>query len=505
MKKIEADIEVLPLSLPIRYENLEREIVDLGLNLSSIIQKVESATDEVERLLKQINHGKNGKFKLFFAKTGTGKTTFLKTLDSFFINIEIVSIGRETPLTKIPKFIIDEKPKNNRAIFIIEDRDNPNETEEDLRIFFEDLRYYFRKDLFDVLVIWPITNSSSAKEISEIAWGVGGDSITSPEGCIYNFKGLSNEKYYKTADITCKSLNGGKNLECFGITKEVSQQYIEKSSSIGSFYSYLTDVSLDKIKFTESYLKNIIKPKVWILLPGDEATEIDRTVKSLTSGVKYRLDVERILAILDNPKQTSNYLKDWRTQRSNAAYFLQTLDVRLLPIPPNISLACIRAFGSAELKSKLKNSKGSKEKAIDEIKKSVFYQLLFDDVNISEISLRKTTEKTSNEYLRIQKEASKNDKLLNKALGQGIEEALKSDNVDAIVHIEKKSLKNTNLQPDIQIQINDSTIICLEPTWRTTGRGIVDEMPSGNNSLALGDIQRYSLDKVMAYLKSLNL
>jgi hypothetical protein len=506
IKEISPEVDLLPLSLPIRFENLEREIEELGLDITTVVEKVDEANEEIETLLKQINHGKNGKFKLFYGDSGKGKTTFLKTLEHFFQKIEIISIERNVRLHEIPKYIITEKPNTGQTIVIIEDRDNPNESSEDLRDFFEELRFQFRKELFEVLIIWPITDKKSAEFISNIAWDVGRDSITSANGCIFEFNGIPKTKFHKIADITSKNLNEGRNLESYGISKKDTDIILKKSDTIGQFYTHITDISLSKIDKTEEFLKDKIVPKIWILLPGDEATEIDRTVRTLTRGVKYKIDVERILSELDNPNNKNLYLADWRKRRGNASHLLHLIDVRLFPIPPSLSLAAIRAFGEDEIKKDLKNKKESQNKAIEEIKKSPLYKLLLSDSITAEISPRKTTLKTSAEYMRVQKNANKIDKKLNQALGKLIVKALESDNINAKIEVEKQNIIGSNMQPDIQIKIDNKKVICLEPTWRTTGKAIESEnISEKTNSLTTGHLQQYVLNKAMDYLKSIEM
>ena len=503
MTNINPEVDLLPLSLPIRYENLEREIEGLGIDITTVVEKVEDATEQIEKLLQQINHGKNGKFKLFYGESGKGKTTFLRTLEFFFQNIEIIIIERNVNLSEIPKYIISEKPTKGQTIVIIEDRDNPNESIEDLREFFEELRFQFRKDLFNVLIIWPITDEKQAKNISDIAWEVGRDSITSADGCIFKFNGIPKEKYHHTADITTINLNEGRNLESYGISISDTDKILKKSDTIGQFFTNISNISLDKIYKTEEFLKDKIIPKIWVLLPGDEATEIDRTVRTLTRGVKYKLDIERILAELDNK---SSYLIDWRNRRVNASHLLHLIDVRLFPIPPSLSLSVIRAFGEDEVKKDLVNKTETQKKAIEEVKKSPFYRLLLNNSISTDNSPRKTHQKTSAEYLRVQKHANKIDKQLNKALGLAIEKALISDNIKAKVEVEKQNILGSNMQPDVQIKIDDNKVICLEPTWRTTGKSIKNEnITEKTNSLTTGHIQQYVLNKAMDYIKSIGM
>lgn len=506
MNKLNPEIEFAPLTLPIRYENLDRTVEELGLNITDIIVKVDSAIEEINRLLQQINNGRNGKFKLFLGKSGQGKTTFLKTLDNFFSNIEVVPISRDVSLSEIPSYIKKELPEEKQPIFIIEDRDNPRESEEDLRTFFEEIRYQFRRDLHKILLIWPITDFSAANDINEIAIKVGNDSISSVDDCIYAFDGLPKEKYYETADITSKSINAGKGLESYGITQNSSKEFVEESDTIGSFYSRLCDASLEKIENTNAYLKNKTNPKVWILLPGDQATEIDRTVKSLTTGVKYRIDIERILAYLDDESNLSAYLNKWRQKRNEAAFLLRQIDLRLFPVSPSLSLAAIRAYAPDEVKGVLKNKKCLKSKAVEEIEKSAFYRLLLNDSIVTDKSPPKTRVETALEYLRIQANASKNDKVLNKALGDALIDTFEKDKYKPIINIEGKNIEGTNMKPDIHIRISDANVICLEPTWRTSGEDYSEfGIAKTQNTLTTGHIQKYVLDKAMEYINNIGL
>jgi len=119
-------------------------------------------------------------------------------------------------------------------------------------------------------------------------------------------------------------------------------------------------------------------------------------------------------------------------------------------------------------------------------------------------TLRPTDEQTANEYRRIQINAAKDDKRFNKALASAISEIIQNSGVNCSVTAEKQ-LMDGNLKPDIRIEMGNGDVYCLEPTWRTTGTEVTGEVPKRQNTLSVGHIQKYLLEKVLEYTKELGM
>lgn len=503
--QIQLDFEKKPLQLPKRFEALEREIKSKNVDLSHVVVKVDSAILEIEKLISQIQIGKLGIFKLFLGKSGSGKTTFIKTLPAFFDNIEVYQIENSLTLNQIPDFI-KSRVSNKQKIFILYDRDNPLIDEKELKIFFEELRKLFRSEEGNVLILWPITDEDSAKVISEIAWSIGRDSLVSSEGAIYTFTGIPKGKYYETANITVQNLNNGENLETFGITNDNVAEILSSSETIGQFYSQVELKSFELNRKSWNILEQKIIPKIWIILTGDDTTELDRTVRTLTQGTKNKLDIERICEFLDDTNNQSIYLNKWRQRRDSIAYILRLLDVRLYELIPNATLAAIRNFCPVSITDKLNKKSESEKVCRDQIKRTKIYQELTNQHDVSRRMERATSGETANEFLRIQQLAADNDKELNKGFASALEKYLKEDGfVGFKIISEKQDLSGTQLKPDIQIKIDDNHVICLEFTWRSTGSNVPNEIEKKQNTLTPGHIQKYVLEKVMEYVESFGL
>ena len=85
-----------------------------------------------------------------------------------------------------------------------------------------------------------------------------------------------------------------------------------------------------------------------------------------------------------------------------------------------------------------------------------------------------------------------------------MEDALNDKSIAASVIAEKQN-QTGNLKPDVLITFTDGRVVCLEPTWRSTGTEIVGEVKERQNTLTTGHIQMYILEKVLGYVNDLGL
>jgi hypothetical protein len=494
------------LLLPKRFENLQNAVEDKKADLTQIVRKVPDATARVEQLLRQVVNGALGRFELFLGPSGSGKTTFLSTLPRFYSGAHITPLSDKLSLAEVVAEIRGRitSPVEGQ-IFVLLERDNPELDPIELRRFFEELRRIFRTREGRVLVIWPITDTASAEMISATAWAVGSDSIVDQVSRgQYKFAGLPKTAYFDVADITARSLNGGQGLEAFGLGSEVVRPMLQSSETISQFFGQLEAKSQELNSAFGDTLKERRLPSVWILVAGDDTRELSLTVANLTQGTEKRIDIDRMIAVLDASDSTTGYLGDWRKRRHQIAFLLRHLDVRLFELPPNVAVSAIRAFGQPLVTEKLKKKKEVPANASSAMQAARFFQLLAGTPSSNAATIKAASAETADEYKRVQQLASKNDKALNKALAACIERALADVGVGGSVTAEQRKLDTkSNLQPDVMIDLADGRLICIEPTWRTTGVGIAGEIPEQQSSMTVGHIQQYLLAKVLEYVNDL--
>jgi hypothetical protein len=203
-----------------------------------------------------------------------------------------------------------------------------------------------------VLVVWPVTKQDTCDGLREIAWEIGAESVVSLDTKgVYRFTGMPADKYLGVAETTAKSLNGD-GLESFGISKQAAETLAVDAGTISKFYTRLEEESARIRGATWDILKEKIRPKVWVVLVGDDSKHVESTVIGLTQGRKTKVDIELLIDYLDDKKNEAIYLEEWRKRRTQVAFLMRTLDVRLLPLPPNAAVAAIRAFGTEKARER---------------------------------------------------------------------------------------------------------------------------------------------------------
>ncbi|KAB0615672.1 hypothetical protein [Castellaniella defragrans] len=500
------------LELPKRWELLEQRAQAAGLDAGLFVERVDSAADRIDYLLQRVKTGGGGLFEVFYGLSGSGKTTFLKTLPKQFQQIRVSSFPKDMDLSTLPTFIHDTYvPGDTSArVILIERRDNPSQRDiQNLSETFAELLEVFRDPKGAALVLWPVTREPSAHKIAEEAWTTGRDSMadTRSRG-FYNFTGLPKERFYAVADTTTRNLTGD-GLETFGVTPEVANDLLAEAQTIADFFNAVDLYAEMQREKTWSILKTKVRARLWVVLPGDVPSAIRSTVLSLTQGSRNRVDIELVAEFIDQPDEKAPiYVADWKARRSAMAHILRAIDLRLFELPPNVSLAAVRAYGEASVKEKLKQPAAKLEDAKTAMRNSKLYKEIEAELGINKTPFAgasRDVEETSNEYRRIQAVASKGDKSLNKAIGLLLSECLKEDAPTVKVVSEKQSLPNCDLKPDVCLHINDLDYICIEPTWRSTDKGIPGELDGGQNTLAASHMKKYLLDKAMQYIKALGI
>ncbi len=499
------------LELPRRWEFLEQRARDAQVDPGEVVERVDEAANRIDELLRRVRDGGGGVIEVFYGLSGSGKTTFLQTLSRFFDNIRVSVFPRSSPLSELPSFISHDviAGDNRNRVILIYGRDNPNQADlSEVEETFGNLLNVFREPGGAAVVLWPITMRESARKVADTAWLVGRDSMADEfSRGQYNFIGVPKEKYWELADNTSRTLTGD-GLEAYGVSRAKAAEIVRDCETISDFFGRVTSIANAERDKTWSILKVRSIPHVWVALPGDNLNLLNGTADALTQGIQSKVDIDKIGELIDQADDTIIYISEWRERRGQLAHLLRAIDVRLFGIPPNVSVAAIRAFGDPVTKAKLNQPSIPQKTAKDAMKASRLYKAILREAGVEAAPFagsRQIGKETVDDFLRVQQLASKGDKPLNKALAALIASCLADDAPTLKVTSEKRSIPGSGLQPDILIEIADGEYICIEPTWRTSGKGIPGEIKDSQNTLSEAHIKKYMLEKATQYVKGMNL
>ena len=268
------------VNLPRRFEALQRQADQSDATLNKIVRHQGPDTLRIEKLLHQVRNGGLGRFEVFLGNSGSGKTTFFKTLPQVFSEIIVQEIPKEIPLIKVADYIrANHTQGQNSKIWLIADRDNPSVHPQEAADFFESLRVLFREDAGRVLVCWPMSDLSQAEQLSVQAWAIGRDSLVDLTQGLYRFCGPSRITFYEIAEQTLTSLSGH-GLADFGLTAEIAYPLAVESETIAEFYARLEAKSEELNGLCHTILKGIGLPPVLIhpISHEHELFQIDRSM-----------------------------------------------------------------------------------------------------------------------------------------------------------------------------------------------------------------------------------
>ncbi|MBS0656693.1 MAG: hypothetical protein JSR82_00435 [Verrucomicrobia bacterium] len=486
------------LVLPRRYERLESTAMASQQDVSRIIVRVDHALRHLQETFAAMHRGDVSGLEIFFGPSGVGKTTFLASSHRFLEGLNVHRINHTVKLKDIVPFLKSEVQRalTVKHLFYLHDRENQRDNTEEIVRFFDDLRREFRKLGPSGLVVWPISREDYAQDLIRIAEQTGSDSLLVNGAKYFTFSGPPKAHYYSIANETSKLFNSGRALSEFGIAEALGQTLLAEHDTVASYFSALGLKSEEINKHAHEILKRRPRPRVWILVAGDDAKELWGYVRSLTYRNQRALDIPAFTLALAKDHEDTHYRKQWQTLGDAMPYILSYLDVRIIEVPPRLSLAIARAFGQESVVSLLNSPTGDREEAIQLLRESIVGELLTKSAPITRSAPKKTETPAAEEYNRLQTLATKKrDGELHEAFRDGIEALLKG-NLDYQRLSAGQRVEEIGLNPDIFIELKDSDPICLEFTWRTS---------KPQKTYTPGHIQQYVLNKTFDYVSALGL
>ncbi|MEQ8466800.1 hypothetical protein [Coleofasciculus sp. E1-EBD-02] len=443
------------LFVPDRFDILERHAKDQH-ELKTIIVPVKDALAYLDDTYADMVAAGRGAFWVFRGESGSGKSTFLHTVNLFRPQAETLSIQSDEPvpqkLTDLRKF---ETGLNKLRIIVIEGREaltdfSIEQLEKDLHSINSFIRSRFGER---TLIAWSCNADDLQERLITLAKRIGADSLLGVEDTIYRFKGPPPDQYIDIATRTIETLNEGASLVDLGISEERAKELIDQAKTIGHYLGVLRKELLKNEKNVEKLLVQE-KFKMWVVViasnnPTQEVAALSR--------VRSQADIS---CLMNSTK--ANIVEELQKYSDKVGILGTVLEAKIIYLPITTARSLISNYADDELREKMKQAgmQTSKErKATERLRKSDLAKAFLAEPRGSSSSGRpgSSSIKAFEKLLAI---AQKNDELLNRAIGK----ALKDDGLVSSFTTEAELCGRINLRSDLLCS-TDSGLVRLELMW----------------------------------------
>lgn len=463
--------ELPELIMPRRYEALEAEAKNRNVPLRPLVKPVQNAIADIEREINYVRDLGTGRLYVISGTTGSGKTTFLKSLNLFVDNIQIYDLkgltldsrsAIEASLAKL------NRSEESISIVLLEGREAPSSFKaEEIDLLLTTLNTDFRKASGRrTLFVIPTTATTIAQQISQRAAEIGG--MTIKERPFYVFSGPSRVDYVTIVNEMLGALNDSRNLIDYGIPEELSKGLAETSNSIGQFIESCYTEIIERRHKLEKAADEIEHKRIhlWMVFCSseDDLRRNHDIIRSLTVGNKQTIQVSR--ALVGDAKE----VREWQNRIAEFAQAATYLDLRLLYLPMRTAISIFTAYAPDEVIAYLKDERliqreTVRARAQESLANTAIGAFLQNRGFVDDPLRRGRLDERQKElFPEIMKIAVGDETILNAMVAETLRQWL--NNPEIVVTTEKELNDQRTLVTDIAI-ITTTDIYCLEMKWRS--------------------------------------
>jgi energy-coupling factor transporter ATP-binding protein EcfA2 len=463
------------LLVPDRFENLKDNAQE---KLSTIIVEVRDALEKLDDIYEDMITAARGAFLILKGDSGSGKSTFLNTINLFREDVVIETINNDESISETLKH---STPTDSALrIFILEGREAlRGKSTSEIEIDLHSINTFLRSKKGErTLVVW-LCNTEDMKEILiQVADAIGGDALLGIDEPFYDFHGPQKKDFLDIAKRTVQLLNNGASLNDMGITDEQASQMANNANTIGRYFNGLrkelraNTLLIKKLTGKEQF-------KMWVVVLAGNEPEND--VAALTRGQSAIADIERMMV-----STQANIVTDLKQYPEKLGLLSNVFDCKIIYIPILTATAIARDYADNQLIERMKevslNTKADST-GKDRLLNSELYNA-FSGNPSGPRKKGKTGNNSREAFEKLARIASTNDKLINKTFGEAM--------------IDLGLISNFSLEEDLGQGLTRRTdILCeiplskirVEMMWRT--------------KTSRAEIANYTLTKLYNYGKAI--
>ncbi len=417
-----------PISrLPTRYEPLVRTFGDRA---KSTFVRVDADLTLFKRLVAQVQSAQQGKIQFIAAEPGTGKSTFVHSLE-VFMNDEIAQVQRlpepyELPLSGVPTYLARLPVRPNKITVVNFDvREAPVFDEGEYRTVLGQVNGLLRSRP-DLLIVWPVNDREFAQKIVSLLQLAGGQSALGQDP-VYDLRGLERDQWAAVLDKILQIANW--RLEDAAIDANEIGRLVASEKSVGDFLDKVQRLIAQRFDVDQM---GLVFPKLIIAISSGlfsnregsvREPSIRETCRNLRRADSFYLEASRLLMYT----KKSNVAEWWNNRatdlKSALPHVIALFTAQLVSISASAVVHSILQHGSDELKALVTGVQANRANAIKVITSSELFKIITGEGADNREYGSNVKDETIESYHRIQAVSKTSHQQINRAVLAMLQEA----------------------------------------------------------------------------------
>lgn len=375
--------------------------------------------EAIKRFLASAESASQGKVLFLNGPSGTGKSTFVHSLEIFLADRvgEVVRLPppHELAVVDIPAYLARLPVKSKFTVVNFDGREAPYFNEPEYQTFLGALNGLLRTRK-DLLVVWPVTDTGFSDKLIALLERVGGRSAfgLTPQ---HKLLGIASSRFNLVLEKLLQVANW--RLEDAAISDTEVAELAATSDRIGVFLDRLQALITSRFDVGEM---GVEFPTVVIAISSGEPRirEIARSVRRADS---YYIEASRLLMYT----KQSNVAEWWSNRatnlRSALPHVIALFNAQLVSISASTVVHSVLQHGDAELKAMVQGVRSDRGNAKRVMESSEFFKFLSGDPLDNREYGSNVKDETIESFGRIQAASELKHKALNSSLIRLAEEA----------------------------------------------------------------------------------
>jgi energy-coupling factor transporter ATP-binding protein EcfA2 len=403
-------------SLPSRYEPLVQQFGDKA-KMTFVPSELDM--NIIKRFIAHSESAGQGKLLFISAESGTGKSTFIHSLEVFLPD-KISAVLRlppsyELPLAEIPKFLANLPKLTKVTIVNFDGRESPTFDEAEYRTFLISINSLLRTRR-DLLIIWPVTDNAFANQIVDLLKLVGGKSIFGNDEII-DLHGLSKNQYQLVLEKILQVANW-KLVDAAISTTEVDN-LISGSNTVGSFLDELQALIAERFDIGQV---GVTYPNLVIVMSSG-SPEVRETCRSLRRADSFYLESSRLLMYT----KKSNVAEWWRNRatdlRAALPHVIALFNAQLVSLSASSVVHSVLQHGDNSITQHVQGVRSNRGNAINVVKSSELYKFISGAAIDNREYGSNVKDETFDSYTRLQAVSKTSHRDINTAIIRMVQDA----------------------------------------------------------------------------------